>query len=309
MSWLQCISLSNNKPCFPPPCCVLALGNFDGVHIAHRSLIRLASDLQNTEYPNAVCGVFCFFPPSSDFLCENPPPHLSTLEQKLSLLREAGAEYAFLGDFPSMRALSPNEFVQTVLVEQCHAVAVACGFNFRFGNQGKGTPDTLKELLAGPVSVLEQVTMGGDCVSSTRIRNLLRNGDVKQAAMLLGRPYAFVSEVIHGKSLGQRMGFPTVNQCFPDKQLIPYQGVYITLCEWDDTRAIGISNVGVRPPVDAVAQVNCETHLLNISENLYGKQVKISFLCFLRPEQKFDSIEALQRQIQMDKQAAESYKI
>ena len=247
-----------------PTASVICLGNFDGVHLAHRALLREARRLCSTEYPQAACAVFCFRAPSSDHLTPNRIAHLCTLEQKLERFRNAGMDYAFLIDFPEIRDLSPDAFATDILRNGCHAIAAVCGFNYRFGKGGTGTPALLEKTLRIPVSVQSEICVGGETVSSTRIRRLLLEGCVEEANALLTLPYSFTAEVIHGKALGHKLGFPTVNQAFPPKMLIPRHGVYITDCEINGKHYRGVSNVGAHPTVDEGAEVNCETHILDL---------------------------------------------
>ena len=296
------------QPTPVPPACVLCLGNFDGVHIAHRALMHTATKLRAHRSLDAVCGVFCFDPPSSDFLGAQAPAHLTTLPQKLSCFRDEGMEYAFLADFEALRSLSPERFLTEVLRDGCHCVAAVCGFNYRFGYRGAGTPDMIRKHLNIPVEVQNEICMDGDTVSSSKIRALLRKGDAEAAAKLLTLPYSITSKVLHGKALGRTWGFPTLNQAFPSRAIVPRHGVYVTDCILPDgTHRRGISNVGLRPTVDSDQAVNCETHLLDYEGTLYGKDVTVSFLRFVRPEMRFDSPEALRAQIERDLKTAKNY--
>ncbi len=304
---MDCICLATLTPAPLPPAAVLCLGNFDGVHLAHDALVKECRALRDRSFPDAVCAAFCFREPSWSFLRSDPPAFLCTLEDKLRLLHRSGAEYAFIADFPTISSQSPDAFI-SMLKSQAHMVGACCGFNYRFGKGGVGTPETLKDLLGESVSVLGEITKEGDTVSSTRIRALLERGDVATAARLLGRPYAFTAPVVHGKSLGKKLGSPTLNQYFPEKLLIPRRGVYVTACKIGEKTYRAVSNVGSRPTVETNAPVNCETYLLDFSGDLYGVDVTVSFLQFLRSEQRFDTPKALANQIQADITAAREYK-
>ena len=218
-------------------------------------------------------------------------------------------EYAILADFPKIKDLSPNEFVQEILINQCHCKAAVCGFNYRFGSRGAGNTALLKEYLQHPVYVCGEVTHNDVTVSSTHIRHLLIEGQAEKAAELLTHPYTLASKVIHGKSLGKKMGTPTINQCFEKGMLIPRHGVYVTRCLINGKPYGGISNVGVHPTVDKSAPVNCETYLLDFSGDLYDTEIQVEFLKFLRPEIKFESLNALQDQIREDIQIAKKFEI
>ncbi|MBQ9131632.1 MAG: riboflavin biosynthesis protein RibF, partial [Clostridia bacterium] len=241
------------------------------------------------------------------FLRPDPPAHLCTPEQKLERFLECGMEYAFLADFPTVRSYSPEEFANSILQAQCHCVAAVCGFNYRFGRNGAGTPEMLGSILQIPVTVCPEIRVLDETVSSTRIRRLLNEGDPVQATQLLTRPYSLTAPVLHGKALGRTWGFPTVNQNFPADILIPRRGVYISSCTVDGVSYGGISNVGSRPTVDREAGINCETHLLDFSGDLYGREITVSFLQFLRPERQFESEQALREQIGQDLAQARDY--
>jgi len=305
---ITCISLSTMRESPIPDSCVICLGNFDGVHAAHRELMRQTLKMQADRFPSASRAVFCFDPPSSDFFVSTPIQHLATHEEKLRLFSEAGMEYAFLADFEAIRNQSPREFADQTLRKQCRCVAAVCGFNYRFGKFGAGHGTELGELLQAPVLVQPEITLDGETVSSTAIRRLLSAGDVERANRMLMRPYAICTEVVHGKSLGQKMGTPTVNQRFERNMLIPRHGVYVTECEVDGILYRGVSNVGLRPTVESTEVANCETHLLDFSGDLYGRCLCVNFLSFIRPERTFCSIDELQTQIERDVSVARSYK-
>ncbi|MBQ9785208.1 MAG: riboflavin biosynthesis protein RibF [Clostridia bacterium] len=304
---LTCISLETMQPAPISEATILCLGNFDGVHIGHRALLERARELKETQFPDAVCGVFCFDTYPADHLLPKPPKHLLTPTQKLARFREAGMDFAILAHFPSLRSLSPETFAKDVLLEQCHAVGLVCGFNYHFGKNGCGTPETLRSVLDIPVSVVDEVVADGDTVSSTRIRSLLARGAVEEATRLLGRPYGFTAPVEHGKALGRRLGAPTINQYFPAQLQELFHGVYVTECRVDGRTYRGVTNVGTRPTVECTTLANCETYLLDFEGTLYGKDVEIAFLSFLRPERKFESPDALREQIALDIASAKEF--
>lgn len=310
---LTCIDLSENRPIDPSaiPATVLALGNFDGVHLGHRELLRTAvarAEALTREGTPAAAGVWLFRAPPTDLLRDPPIPHLSTLDEKLALFRAAGIRYAFLGDFTVLASLSPEDFARRVLREECRCVHAVCGFNYSFGHRGSGTPDLLGELLGGAVTVIDPVLCGGLPVSSTRIRELLSDGAVADAARLLGRPYSLTAPVLHGKALGRTIGFPTANQNFPPLAAVPKYGIYAVEVRFPEedpaTVRYGVANVGTRPTVEDAGHVNCETFLLDFCGDLYGKTVETRFIEFLRPERKMSGIEELREAIRNDEKNA-----
>lgn len=293
---------------------VCALGNFDGVHLAHRRLLtrtlEVAKQSSANGHPTAPAA-FCFAVPSGDYFYQQPQ-HLTTLEEKLSLFADNGLSYAFLADFPSLRDLSPEQFICETLMKDCAADAVVCGYNFHFGQQGTGDCNTLSEHFGAHCTVLPRVYMVVNdepvTVSSSTIRTLLQNGNCAAATQMLCRPYSITSAVVHGKKLARSLGLPTANQYFPSKKLIPSHGVYATLCEIDGKQYYGVSNVGIRPTVDGEdTRINCETHVLQFDGDLYGKEITIHFYHKLRDERRFESIDALKSAILCDIERTHAY--
>ncbi len=280
---------------------ILCLGNFDGVHLAHRTLLRKAKELQSERMPHARLGVFCFEKLSTDFLSSNPPKHITTLKQKLKYFSDEGMDFAYVADFSALQDLSPEEFINDILIGQCACKAAVCGYNYRFGKDGKGTPALLQSLLGDSHVIIESaVEYYGAPVSSTRIRELLKQGKVKEANTLLTTPFSITAPVQHGKGLGRHLGAPTINQTPPKELLIPARGVYLTRCNIDNKTYYGLTNIGTHPTVDVGAALNLETHLLEFEGDLYQKNLTVEFLDYIRPEIRFKNAEELQKQIQKD---------
>lgn len=288
------------------------MGNFDGVHTAHRMLlaaaVRLASQKEHLS-----SAVFLFDPPTSQLLSPGTK-QLSTLQEKLSIFLECGIQYAYLADFSTLRHMPAEQFIQDVLLDICRADQVVCGFNFRFGQGGRGNVEMLwRQLGEQHVCVIPPCCMPVLCqnvkqvISSTAIRNALSCGDVENAHLLLGRPYRFSAPVLHGKELGRKIGIPTINQNPPIGKVLPQNGAYVTRITVGKEQFLGVSNVGVHPTVDEDADKNCETHLINFDGDIYGQTVTVEFLKPLRPEQKFHSVEELQATIRRDIQNAKDY--
>lgn len=276
---------------------VLALGNFDGVHLAHKALIAKAADTAKSM--SAVGGIFCFEKPPCDFLSTEPPKRICNLEQKLELSRKCGAKIAVLGDFPTLRDLSPQDFIY-LLKNKANCIAVVCGYNFRFGRGGKGSYVDLQNAFGERAILVDRIVFNGEEISSTKIRKLLLEGDVEKANILLGHPYSVTGKVVRGKQLGRTLGLPTVNQFFSDELLIPKNGIYASSCTIDGITYRAVSNVGLRPTVENSDRINCETHIIGYSGDLYGRSLRVEFFSRLRPEQKFSSVEELQTAINGD---------
>lgn len=276
-----------SKVSFPT---VVALGCFDGTHLGHAALfaetVRLANAL------GAVPAVFTF----SDFLPGKGAP-LSTLDDRLSSMEKAGIKTVFLSPFQAVKGLSAADFIHTVLKDGLGAIATVCGFNYRFGAGAMGDGETLKQ--AFPLAVqVSAVTYGGAPVSSSRIRAALTSGKVEDAAAMLGSPYTVTGAIGHGKSVGHSFGFPTANLSAPT--LLPAYGVYETRVTVDGRAYVALSDVGVRPTVEAEGEARVESFLLDFDGDLYGKTVSVSFLRRLRDEMRFEGVDALKAQIKKD---------
>lgn len=273
----------------------LALGNFDGLHLAHRALLDRAD---TGEYPLAV---FTFREAAS--------PYLTSPEDRLALLEAAGVQTVFWAAFEGFRSLSCEEFVR-YLKENLACRQVACGFNFHFGRAASGDATTLARLAdaAGIVcKILPEQRLDGGTISSSAIRTLLRAGDVTRAARLLGRPFSLSGTVTQGFSVGgRRLNTPTVNLPVPEG-LVPLQkGVYVTHTALAGEVFPSVTNWGSRPTFDR-QDVTCETYLLDVDRDLYGQKITVFFDQFLRPEKKFPTEEALKTAIAGDIAAAAAY--
>lgn len=301
---LSCVSLKTGETIPIPEQTVLCLGNFDGVHLAHRALLREAVRRRDLELPSASVGVFCFQELPAQYLSASFEGKLCNNEERMARYAQCGIEFVVWAEFSELRGLSAEQYVTDVLIGVCHAAAVCCGFNHRFGQGGKGDAVLLERIFDARLWLQSEILVDGSAVSSSRIRTLLKEGKPEIAAQLLETPYAITAPVLHGKALGRRMGTPTVNQRFPRDSMIPRQGVYVTECTVGSQTYRGVTNVGYRPTVDSDGQVNCETYLLDFEGDLYGQSMTVRFLRYLRAERQFEDIETLKKQIQKDIEAA-----
>lgn len=284
---------------------VIALGNFDGVHVAHTVLLEKTVAEANSR--GAVPAVFTFSKHSRASLEGGSPMLITQGDEKLELFKSVGIQRVFVADFESLRSLSPEEFVRDVLIKRIGATHAVCGFNFRFGKNGAGSAEKLLSLMDGSATVIPPVNADDSPVSSTRIREAVEKGEMEYAASLLGRPFFICFPVVHGKELGRSIGVPTINQCFPPFHLVPSHGVYACLVHIGDKDYRGVANVGVRPTFEDGGKVNCETHIINYSGDLYGEQVKVSFYKKLRDEKRFADADSLREQIRLDIEAVNNY--
>ncbi|MBO5305926.1 MAG: riboflavin biosynthesis protein RibF [Clostridia bacterium] len=307
---IRIVNLKTMKEALPPPFSVLCLGNFDGVHLGHRALAAETLQQKQTldaEFQGIVSGAWLFDPPPTPYLFGERAPRLSATEEKLEHFARIGLDYAFLADFSELCRLTPTDFVKNILVGECHAVHIVCGYNFHFAKDASGNTETLSQLMDGHVSVMPCITLDGKPISSSAIRTLLAEGKIEQASAMLGYPFALSAKVLHGKALGKTIGIPTVNQCFPLHAARLSDGIYVSRTWVDGISYPSVSNIGHRPTFDDGEQINCETHVIGFDGNLYGKRITVEFFKRLRGEIRFSSIEALQAQIQADIAATKQY--
>ena len=281
----------------------VAMGYFDGIHIGHRAVIEGAVEWAKAH--GAAPAVFTFKLPADSKMKGR---RLLSTEDKHALIASLGVEYYLCPEFEEIRAMTPEQFVYGI-VQDCHAKALFCGENFTFGAKAAGTPELLKELCAPlgvEVVVVPMAQFEEKPVSSTRIRTALEGGDIPAANAMLGMPYAIRFTVHHGAGLGRTLGVPTINQIPPAEKLLPPFGVYVSEVKIEGKIYYGITNIGVKPTVQEKF-TGVETNLFDCSEDLYGKQAEVSLLKFLRPEQKFASIDALKNQLDHDVAAGKKY--
>lgn len=278
-----------------------AIGNFDGVHIGHRKLIEAAVDYCRA-HSGTKCAVFTFESNTSG------APFIVSHEEKLKIFAECGAETAVTVPFDEVRDMSCEVFVSQVLVGTLNVACAFCGFNFRFGKMGAGNGETLASLMSAngrSAAIMPPVNLGGKPVSSTRIRAALAEGDMPLANSLLGRNFGFVSEVLHGKALGATLGFPTANQRIAHGAAMPRRGVYASLCIIDGKKYPAVSNIGVRPSIDSHGEANCETNIIGFSGDLYGREIAVYPLVFIRHERRFSDTAELTAEVMGNRAQAE----
>ncbi len=287
----------------------VALGNFDGLHRGHCKVISALREFSAAQ--PAHLTVVAFDPHPQAFFSGQPQLLLTPLAEKVTLLEDLGVEQLVLLKFDQALAqLSPQEFVDQILVQQLEARSISVGFNFGFGRQRSGTTADLDAIASHyqiPVHIATPQTAAAQPISSSAIRTALLNGQLDPAHHMLGRPYTLTGKVVEGQHLGATLGFPTANLKLPDDKFLPRQGVYrvrVTSPQLLQAQP-GVMNLGYRPTVDGTQQV-LEVHLLDWSGDLYGHTITVALEQFLRPEQKFDSLEALKAQIQRDCEAARS---
>ena len=278
--------------------CAVALGNFDGLHIGHLAVIDRTLALAGE---NLTATVMLFDEHSMKAVTGEAPPKLISDEEREEILREKGIE-PFTVNFSQIRELSPQEFVEKILINKLDAKVVVCGFNYRFGNKAKGDAKLLEEICIEKnirCVIINEVEIGGMPVSSTAIRNAVECGDIPKANTMLGRNFGYATEVIDGDKRGRTWGFPTINQKIPEGFAVPRFGVYESVVTVEGRTYKGITNIGLRPTV-GTEKILSETHILSFEGDLYGKKVDVRLIHFIRSEQKFSSFDELILQIKSD---------
>ena len=273
----------------------VAMGYFDGIHIGHQFLIKQMQDY--AEKNNLDKAVFTF---TKTVKLGHKGKDILSIYQKVNIMKDIGVDLFYSPDFMEFAALTPEQFVDDVLIKSMGAKALFCGESFCFGKNRAGNVTVLKELCASrgvEVFIVPTVELDGVTVSSTEIRGALTEGNIEKANRMLGRPYAIDFEVVHGKKLGRTLGTPTINQIYPNSMCTPKEGVYITVTEVNGERYPSATGFGNRPTVNGDT-LSCETTLADFSGDLYKKNIKVEFYSYLFPTQKFENVEQLKAMIE-----------
>ena len=289
----------------------IALGSFDGVHAGHRRVVAAALQLAQLQ-PELVPTVVSFWPHPREVMAGEPRLRLDLPEEKLDCLMQLGIRQLVLVPFnKKLAALTPQQFVQQVLLEQLGAKVIAIGENFRFGAQRSGGPEDLKRL-AGAAGVLVEVVPllddQGQRISSSRIRLALAAADLQEVVRLLQRPYLFQGKVVKGRGLGRGLGWPTANLQVDGRKCLPKEGVYAAWVRRFDAKPMpAVMNLGRQPTIDPNAPSAVEVHLLGMDIQLGNEILSVEPKQWLRGQCAFDSLEALSSQIAKDAAAATAY--
>lgn len=256
----------------------VALGDFDGMHRAHQTVVTGASNVI----------VYCV------------NNRFSLLQKSIFQQRYPNAVFA---DFDEIKHMQGEDFIEKILIEKFNAGVVLCGFNFRFGKMALWSAADLREYLEKKdiwVRILEHLDFEGEPISSTRIRKALQDGDVENANNMLGYNFTFESEVIKGDKRGRTIGFPTINQHLPDGLIVPKYGVYESRTFVDGREYKSFTNIGIRPSW-RLEKPLCETHIFDFDGDLYSRNIRIELVKYKREEKLFSSVEELRTQLNYDK--------
>lgn len=288
---------------------VLALGNFDGIHLGHREIIQRT--VKKAAELGLKSGIFTFANhPRNVIMNEEFTKNIIYFEEKAEIIRKLGIDYLFNITFDeTIMSMSPREFVQNLLIDKMNMKYGLCGFNYHFGNRALGTTEELGKMsqeMGFEIEVVSPVLIDGVVVSSTLIRQLITSGKVELCLKYLGRYYAVNGEVVVGNKLGKTLGFPTSNLIIDESMVSPANGVYLTWCTYNGVTYPSITNVGNRPTIGEFVK-NVETHIFDFDKELYGKRIHVDFLFKTRDEMKFESVKALSEQIKRDCIAAKAY--
>jgi len=282
---------------------VYALGNFDGVHLGHKEIISKVIDISNSK--NIPSGVLIFDPHPRNFF--NPKLNdfiLSDINTRSYLLEKTNLDFLGILKFDDfMSNLSPREFVERIIKNRVGVSHLIVGYNFRFGKNREGDVEILSKICSElniDLTIIKQVKNMELTISSSKIREAIEGLDFKKVKRIIGDYWKIVGEVIEGDKRGREIGFPTAN-IMMDNLIKPNFGVYAVRINYNNDTFNGIANFGVRPTFDKTKSLPIlEVHLFNFSDNLYGKEIVISFVDFIRKEKKFNGLESLKSQIQLD---------
>lgn len=286
---------------------VVALGTFDGVHLGHQTVLEVAHTIALCEGLSACAVTFLNHPLS--VVGAGAPPLLTLPAEKALLASRCGIDEMVMLPFNKAFAAMPPEAFVCMLVEKYHAKHIVVGENYTFGAKGAGNIallDQLSDQMGFVLHVAPKVRIAGMDVSSTNIRGLLIQGDVRRAAALLGRAYTIGGPIVHGRRIGHKMGFPTINVAIPKGKLLPKYGVYFGYAEIAGERYRAMFNLGVKPTVGS-DEPTMEAYLIDFEGDIYGEAARVSFVARIRDEKKFDSIEELSAQIAKDVEKAKTF--
>ena len=289
----------------------VTLGNFDGCHLGHQALFRT---LKAVAEVNGLVPTVISFEPHSNYVLRTPgdPLLLTTTEEKREFIESLGLEFLVLPFTPEVAKLPFDEFVRTELIEKRGVCSMFFGHDHCFGAGGKGNYETITAAFPElSTAMLSIVLHKGERVSSSAVRNALLNGDVSRAQTYLGRPYRLSGMIVEGKRLGHTIGFPTANLQVEKYKFLPKHGVYVATARLPDGNGgersfRAVVNIGTQPSTGN-QRLAIEAYLLDFSEDIYGRPMVLDLMAYLRPEQKFPSLDDLVRQIGMDADTARNY--
>lgn len=286
----------------------ITIGNFDGIHLGHQSLINKVIAISNNK--NSTSGIITFSPhPNKSLDGSKAPALLINLKKKIQIFQGMGLQLMALFDFNhTFSRLLPECFIKEYIVDILHAKDIVIGENFRFGKNGSGDPVLLQllgEKYGFETHIMKSLYDNGNIISSTNIRNLIKKGEIAKANSLLGRYFSISGKVQKGKGIGRKLGFPTANIPLPIG-IVPRKGVYITLCCIGRDYLPSLTNIGTTPSITN-RPLTIEVHILNKNIDLYNEDIEIFFIERIRDEKYFENIDDLKNAIKNDREYASQY--
>jgi riboflavin kinase/FMN adenylyltransferase len=285
----------------------VAIGKFDGVHLGHRKLLKIITEQKHNGYQVVV---FTFDTSAAAFF-GGEDKELTTKREKRLIFEKMGID--ILIEFPLNKetaATEPETFVSKYLVEQMQAAYICAGTDLSFGRMGAGNYELLQRMASSGgyrVELIDKVRIGDCEISSTRVRDAVRAGQMETVTEMLGSPYSISGRVVHGKKLGRTLGMPTANLTPEPDKLLPPNGVYYSRTVLRDKTYRSISNIGCKPTVSDKMVMGVETYLYDFDGDIYDTDVSVELLAFRRPEMKFDSVESLRAQMEKDIEAGAAF--
>lgn len=279
---------------------VVALGNFDGIHIGHEKLLKEAK--KKAVDINKKLAVITFDDKLTVKKNKGNFGKIMSFKKKCEVLKKLGVDILYLLEFDDKLKNMPKEnFIKNIIIDKVKACSLFAGFNFKFGKNAEGDIEFLKtESFGLDVNVVEAVKYGGQIVSSTILREYIKKGDIENLNRLLVYPFEISGKVIRGKGRGKLLGFATANLKCDEKYLAPRFGVYETITFYNGIPYKSLTNVGENPTFGDIESFSIETHLLDFEEEIYGEKINVQFVKFIRDEIKFTSIENLVNQVKSD---------
>jgi len=274
-----------------------AIGCFDGLHLGHRKVLEAAINRRGCR-PCAIS----FEPHPLEVMCPGKLQRLTTGAHQAKLLKQQGIDEIFALDFAGIKDMEPEEFVEQILKNRLNISFISCGYNYRFGRGARADAGELKRLcecIGIRAEIVPQVCVGGEPVSSSAVRRLLKGGQIAGVNRFLGRAYSYDLPVVGGRRVGRTLGWPTINQHFERGMCLPKFGVYATLSNVGGQKLPGVTNIGVRPTVGADRPLS-ETYIFGFDGDLYGRNIEVELIEFLRPEQSFGSLAELKSAVERD---------
>ena len=296
------IITSLEQMCLPEKSAV-AIGKFDGIHMGHRQLL---SEIIAKKREGLKAVVFTFHPSPNVLFSKTLERELTSLEEKRQIFESLGVD--ILVEFPmtyETAATSKEVFVKDILVDKINAKFIVAGYDLSFGKNGEGNSEFLiveGQKFGFDVKIIDKISYKDEIISSTLVRQAIADGDVKKAKFMLGSPYFIKGVVEKGNQIGRTIGFPTVNVTPPKEKLLPPNGVYKTEVTVDGRIYEAITNIGCKPTVTDEGKIGVESYIYNFTENIYGKEIEVAFLEFMRKEKKFENVDELKKQLQSDMQ-------